>query len=176
MTKKLAILLLFAIACSREQATNMKNTTTAAAGKVASKVRDAFDVSVPLGTRDKAEDRERQRFDQQWRRLQSFLKKSAQPLVPQPSQPAFPIQFVKRTKETLKNLDPSAINTAPSPSRRRRSRTIRMENAGLSRSQSHGCVRLTNWDAAELEHRVSEGILVSFLDSRKQDAPKIAGK
>ena len=43
-------------------------------------------------------------------------------------------------------------------------------------ASSHGCIRLTNWDRAELEHRVTEGVLVSFVDTRKQDAPKIAGK
>ncbi len=111
--KKLAILLLFAIACSREQATNVKNTTTAAAGKVAGKVRDAFDVSTPMGTRDNPQERERQRFDQQWRRLQSFLRQNVPQLSPaQPAQPAIPIQFVKRTKESFKNLDVNAINNA----------------------------------------------------------------
>jgi len=33
-------------------------------------------------------------------------------------------------------------------------------------ASSHGCVRLTNWDAAELAHRISEGIEVSFVDTR----------
>jgi len=33
-------------------------------------------------------------------------------------------------------------------------------------ASSHGCVRLTNWDAEELEHRVSEGVQVSFVDTR----------
>ena len=32
-------------------------------------------------------------------------------------------------------------------------------------ASSHGCVRLTNWDAAEVEHRISEGVLVSFVDT-----------
>ena len=98
--KKLAILLLFAAACTREQATNVKNTTTAAAGKVAANVRDAFDVSAPLGTRENAQDRERERFDQQWRQLQSFRTTPAKP--PAQAQqlhavPPVPIQFVKRT-------------------------------------------------------------------------------
>lgn len=34
-------------------------------------------------------------------------------------------------------------------------------------ASSHGCIRLTNWDAAEIEHRVSEGISVEFVDTRK---------
>ena len=34
-------------------------------------------------------------------------------------------------------------------------------------ASSHGCIRLTNWDAEELEHRVSEGVTVAFVDTRK---------
>lgn len=34
-------------------------------------------------------------------------------------------------------------------------------------ASSHGCVRLTNWDAAEVEHRISEGVEVSFVDTQK---------
>ena len=35
---------------------------------------------------------------------------------------------------------------------------------------SHGCVRLTNWDAAELERRISAGVLVSFVDTKGAEA------
>jgi lipoprotein-anchoring transpeptidase ErfK/SrfK len=35
-------------------------------------------------------------------------------------------------------------------------------------ASSHGCVRLTNWDATELAHRVSEGVQVAFVDTRKK--------
>src|SRR6185369_3439475 len=59
--------------CSREKATNVKNTTTSAVKNVATKVGDAFDVSAPIGgTPDNPQEREKQRFDQQWRDLQSF--------------------------------------------------------------------------------------------------------
>jgi lipoprotein-anchoring transpeptidase ErfK/SrfK len=34
-------------------------------------------------------------------------------------------------------------------------------------ASSHGCVRLTNWDAAEVGHRVSPGVPVEFLDTRE---------
>jgi lipoprotein-anchoring transpeptidase ErfK/SrfK len=37
-------------------------------------------------------------------------------------------------------------------------------------ASSHGCVRLTNWDAAEVEHRISQGVLVSFVDTHGTDA------
>jgi len=43
-------------------------------------------------------------------------------------------------------------------------------------ASSHGCVRLTNWDAEEVEHRVSEGVQVSFVDTRKRDVPDVMRK
>ena len=33
-------------------------------------------------------------------------------------------------------------------------------------ASSHGCVRLTNWDAHELAHRINEGASVAFVDPR----------
>jgi lipoprotein-anchoring transpeptidase ErfK/SrfK len=43
-------------------------------------------------------------------------------------------------------------------------------------ASSHGCVRLTNWDAAEIEHRVGEGVQVSFVDTRSKGLPEVARK
>ena len=34
----------------------------------------------------------------------------------------------------------------------------------IGKSESHGCVRLTNWDATELAHMVSKATVVVFLD------------
>jgi hypothetical protein len=34
-------------------------------------------------------------------------------------------------------------------------------------ASSHGCVRLTNWDAHEVAHRIGEGVWVEFLDTRE---------
>jgi len=34
-------------------------------------------------------------------------------------------------------------------------------------ASSHGCIRLTNWDAAEVAHRVSKGTPVMFVDVRR---------
>jgi lipoprotein-anchoring transpeptidase ErfK/SrfK len=36
-------------------------------------------------------------------------------------------------------------------------------------ASSHGCVRLANWDAAEIAHRVAPGATVEFLDTRKTE-------
>jgi len=34
----------------------------------------------------------------------------------------------------------------------------------ICKTQSHGCTRLTNWDALDLGHRVRKGVQVAFLD------------
>lgn len=41
-------------------------------------------------------------------------------------------------------------------------------------ASSHGCVRLTNWDAAELQHRIGEGIEVAFADTSSKGMPEVA--
>ena len=50
------------------------------------------------------------------------------------------------------------------------------EPESIGYSSSHGCVRLTNWDAEEVEHRISEGVEVSFVDTRAKDLPAVAQK
>ncbi|TIT97948.1 MAG: L,D-transpeptidase, partial [Mesorhizobium sp.] len=34
----------------------------------------------------------------------------------------------------------------------------------IGKTESHGCVRLTNWDARELAKIVSPGVTVEFID------------
>jgi lipoprotein-anchoring transpeptidase ErfK/SrfK len=34
----------------------------------------------------------------------------------------------------------------------------------VSKTSSHGCVRLTNWDAEELADMIKPGVLVRFTD------------
>ncbi|MFH1516872.1 MAG: L,D-transpeptidase [Pseudomonadota bacterium] len=38
------------------------------------------------------------------------------------------------------------------------------EPAKIDKASSHGCVRMTNWDAMELAHMVSQGVTVKFRD------------
>ena len=38
---------------------------------------------------------------------------------------------------------------------------------GIGKTQSHGCVRLTNWDALDLAKRIRAGAPVAFLDERR---------
>jgi hypothetical protein len=40
----------------------------------------------------------------------------------------------------------------------------------VSKSESHGCVRLTNWDAERVAERVSKGTPVTFVDDPKQNS------
>jgi lipoprotein-anchoring transpeptidase ErfK/SrfK len=42
--------------------------------------------------------------------------------------------------------------------------------AQISKTQSHGCVRLTNWDATELGRAVQQGVPVSFVESASAQA------
>ncbi|HEY2090475.1 MAG TPA: L,D-transpeptidase [Thermoanaerobaculia bacterium] len=50
------------------------------------------------------------------------------------------------------------------------------EPESIGYSSSHGCVRLTNWDAEEVSHRISEGVEVSFVDTRAKGLPPVAQK
>jgi lipoprotein-anchoring transpeptidase ErfK/SrfK len=108
----LFFVLLVAAACSKQEATQK-------AQKVAQKVQDAFDVSAPMGKPeppDAAQQRERERFDQQWRALQSFRAQQAaaqQRAAQAAAAAAQPqINFVTGKKETFKGLDVNTINAA----------------------------------------------------------------
>jgi len=37
------------------------------------------------------------------------------------------------------------------------------EPSKVSKNYSHGCIRLTNWDALELAHMVDKGATVKFM-------------
>lgn len=43
-------------------------------------------------------------------------------------------------------------------------------------ASSHGCVRLTNWDANEVSHRIRQGGEVSFVDISPKGMPAVAKK
>ncbi|HEY4640644.1 MAG TPA: L,D-transpeptidase [Thermoanaerobaculia bacterium] len=121
-TKKMAVaaLLAVAIGCSREQAHQTKET-------VQQKVQNVFEAAVPSQGADDTAGREKERFDEQWRQLQSFRaqqqaklqQQQQQQQAQQQSQAAAQeqtLQFVERTKkskETFKDLDANAINSAP---------------------------------------------------------------
>ncbi len=43
-------------------------------------------------------------------------------------------------------------------------------------ASSHGCVRLTNWGASEVAHRISKGVNVSFVDTSSKNMPLATAK
>jgi lipoprotein-anchoring transpeptidase ErfK/SrfK len=46
------------------------------------------------------------------------------------------------------------------------------EPSKISKAESHGCVRLTNWDALQLASAVSKGTPVEFIGEQKSPAAK----
>ena len=46
------------------------------------------------------------------------------------------------------------------------------EPAKIGKTESHGCIRMTNWDALELAALVSKGTPVSFIGSEKIERPR----
>ncbi|MEA2274817.1 MAG: hypothetical protein QOI98_3525, partial [Solirubrobacteraceae bacterium] len=131
MKKRLLVLVLVALAgCSREQTQQVKEK----ASNVKQRVADAFDVETPIERKQvsaaqTAQEREKERFDQQWRDLQSFRAQQAaqaaaqqqaaqqQAVAAQQAAAAVSlnVQFVSREKgkETFRGLDADAINAAP---------------------------------------------------------------
>ncbi|HET7435577.1 MAG TPA: L,D-transpeptidase [Thermoanaerobaculia bacterium] len=129
MKRQLAtgLMLAMALACTKEKATEVKDNAKAAAHNVAEKARDAVDAAVPIGDRDDAAARERERFDESWRNLESFRaqqaaqkkaeqaaqQKADQAQAAQQQAAAQKIQFVTNVKESFKNLTPDVMNRAP---------------------------------------------------------------
>jgi lipoprotein-anchoring transpeptidase ErfK/SrfK len=110
-------------ACNREQAHDTKTRAEHAATKAVQKVSDTFDVSTPLGAKEPQptqQEIDRQRFDQQWRQLQSFRAQQAaqaaaqqQQAAAQTSTQSLNVSIVHGMKESFKGVDANAINSAP---------------------------------------------------------------
>jgi lipoprotein-anchoring transpeptidase ErfK/SrfK len=111
-----AMVSVIAIACSKQEAKQAQGKAQDAVSSVAEKVEDAIDVAVPIGERDDPAARERERFNEEWRQLESIRQeqaaKAAQQRTP-PAAPAVNVQFVANAKESFKGLDANAINNAP---------------------------------------------------------------
>ena len=115
MGKQLLIALTIVMAafgCSKQEAKQAGESAKTAATNVAEKVGDAIDVAVPIGGRDDPAAREKERFDEQWRNLESLRQaRAGQPQGPKPAE--VNVQFVANGKETLKGMTAQAINSAP---------------------------------------------------------------
>lgn len=109
----LAAILALAIACSKQEARQAKENVRATATNVAEKVEDAIDVAVPIGKDDPAA-RERERFNEEWRQLESLREARASQAQAQGAQGAqVNVRFAPNGTESFKGLDPNAIMNAP---------------------------------------------------------------
>jgi lipoprotein-anchoring transpeptidase ErfK/SrfK len=50
------------------------------------------------------------------------------------------------------------------------------EPSKVSKTESHGCIRLTNWDALQLASAVSKGVPVEFTGKENERAPQSKGR
>lgn len=118
-TTSLAAMLLILAACTKEQARQAKESAKGTAHSVAQKVADAVTVPAYAPETDTPQAREKERFDQRWRDLQSFRIQQQQRAAAQQQHQqaaaaqAQPIQFVTRQKQSFKGLDVNGINSAP---------------------------------------------------------------
>ncbi len=100
-----------AVACTKQEAKQAGENAKTKAKEVAAKVDEAIDIAVPLGEKDDPAAREKQRFDEEWRRLEVFQKaRAAAAAAPKPQ---LQIAFVPNGKETLKKMTPEQLNSAP---------------------------------------------------------------
>lgn len=102
-------LLLVALGCSKEEA---KDQTATAATNAADKVEDALDVAVPIRGTDDPAAREKERFDEQWRQLES-LREAKQAQAQAAAAQEVNVTFAPNGKEKFgETIDPNAINSA----------------------------------------------------------------
>lgn len=105
--------LVAAVACSKEEAKVAKDKAADAATNVAEKVEDAIDVAVPLGKDDPAA-REKERFDEQWRGLETFKADAKAPAPRGPAPADVKVTFAPNGKEAgFKNVKAEAIESLP---------------------------------------------------------------
>jgi hypothetical protein len=89
--------------------------------------------------------------------LAGWLAACSDPPQPQTQAPAqTPGQTLGQTKASVQKAPATAmVASQPDP-------------ATIGKRQSHGCVRLTNWDAVELGKAVRKGAKVLFLGTEKK--------
>ena len=100
-----------ALACSREDANQAKESVQNTATSVAQKVDDAVDIAVPFGGTDDPAAREKERFDEGWRNVFQNVNVQRGPQAPAPE---VKVTFAPNGKESFKDFKTAeAINNAP---------------------------------------------------------------
>lgn len=114
MMRKLAAMVALAgtLACSRQEAGEKTDTVREKAGGVAERVKDAFNAAVPLGEKGDPAQREKERFSEEWRKLETFraIRAAREPL----KYAETAVRFAPAgTKETFQDVAAASINDAP---------------------------------------------------------------
>ncbi|HEX7831166.1 MAG TPA: L,D-transpeptidase family protein [Thermoanaerobaculia bacterium] len=108
----LAASLLATVSCSKQEAKQTQERAETAAANAKDKVQDAIDIAVPLSGKDDPAQREKERFNEDWRTLESV--RNAQAIrAQQAAAAAANVKFVANAKESFKGMTPAAINDAP---------------------------------------------------------------
>ena len=100
-----AAILIVAVGCSRTE------TKSEQAQQKSTRASNPDDAAVPVGAREDPAARERERFDEQWRQLESLREARAGVRGPAPAD--VQVTFVPNGKESFEGLDANAINNAP---------------------------------------------------------------
>lgn len=118
--RKLVIpaLLVVALGCGRESATNeAAQKINEAAQNTGQAIRERFETSAPVGAPPNQEQIERERFDAQWRELQSFRAEQAvraqQQAPPSPAAQNIRFQPAAGITESFEGVDFAAIDSLP---------------------------------------------------------------
>lgn len=117
-----AILILSLVACGKDETAQVADNVSDAASNAADTVKEQLDIATPTGPRPTREEMERERFNNEWQQLESFKQAAARRQAAQQQRAAAPatggpkfvtIQPGQKSTETLKGVNPAAINDAP---------------------------------------------------------------
>lgn len=92
-----------------------REEATETAQNIAGRVREAFEATIPVGDREDPRAREKERFENGWRQLESFRERGAGAPLPQgPTRPKPPatLRFVTG-REEFRTIAPATMNAAP---------------------------------------------------------------
>lgn len=111
----LAAILIVALGCSKEEAKQAADKAGDAVANAAGKAGDALDIAVPIRGTDDPKAREQERFNEEWRQLESIRQaQAAKAQVPRaPEAPAVNVTFLPNGKESFEGLDANKILSAP---------------------------------------------------------------